>query len=220
MQPLIPGECAGYNLRLTSSGQVSSHASGFTIDLNWGHAGRPLWGDDKLPASSAQLRAMYRIKKNTGCLWGGPSSYGGNYTQPKNWDPMHWDIPPGVDAVKWCRAVIRRLALRADGSQIPVKPSTPPAPKPTPKPPARKVDLTNVAPGKKNSDIRLVQQVLRAQGKKYRALNPSGATGLYGQETRDMVRLFEKTHFKNGDGVIGFRVLRLLGKSGGFTAKR
>lgn len=118
VEPLRPGQCWGWSPERTgrASDYISSHCTGFAWDLNSQGAGSQLWGRDTLPATRKQLEAMSAIKKDTGLLWGGPASYGGDYKKPSNWDPMHWDIPPGVNASAWLSATIRRLNLRPDGT--------------------------------------------------------------------------------------------------------
>jgi hypothetical protein len=122
VERIVPGECWGYAYRpsAAASGRWSSHATGYALDLNSNHAGAMLWGDPVLKATPTQLRAMAQIKASTGLLWGGPAQFGGDYAQPRYWDPMHWDIPRGVDGAVWCAALTARLTL------------TPPAPTPAP----------------------------------------------------------------------------------------
>ena len=53
-----------------------------------------------------------------------------------------------------------------------------------------KVSLSNLKPGKRNDDVKTYQDALRrfliAKGRDVAKLNPSGATGFYGKETRAM----------------------------------
>ena len=128
VEPLKAGQCWGFDYRpaRAAGGAWSSHSTGYAIDLNSNGAGSQLWGDTSLKATPAQLRAMAAIKKDTGLLWGGPATYGGDYSKPSNWDPMHWDLPKGVDAEAWCKSLVQRLRLGADGRPVSAIVVTPP----------------------------------------------------------------------------------------------
>lgn len=134
VEPLKAGECWGFDYRpaRAAGGAWSSHSTGYCIDLNSNGAGSQLWGDRRLKATAAQMRAMSRIKKDTGLLWGGPRWAGGDYGPSKYaqgaWvdapganyvDPMHWDLPKGVDAEAWCKALCERLRIGPDGRPQP-----------------------------------------------------------------------------------------------------
>lgn len=142
VEPLKAGQCWGFDYRVgRASSGWSSHSTGYCIDLNSNGAGSQLWGDRKLKATAAQMRAMAAIKKDTGLLWGGPRWAGGDYG-PSNFangawvdhpkakfvDPMHWDLPHGVNAEQWCKDLCLRLNIGPDGRPVkkpvvaPVKP--------------------------------------------------------------------------------------------------
>lgn len=134
VEPLVRAECYGFDYRpaRAGGGAWSSHSTGYAIDLNSNHAGAQLWGDSKLKATDAQLRAMARIKQDTGLLWGGPRWAGGDYG-PSDYDngqwvhadkaqfvdPMHWDLPKGLDDPEtWLRTMCERLRIAPDGTTL------------------------------------------------------------------------------------------------------
>ena len=132
VEPLAKGQCWGYDYRpaRAGGGAWSSHSTGYAIDLNSDSAGAQLWGDARLKASHAQMRAMADIKNDTGLLWGGPRWAGGDYgpsdfadgalinhAKARYVDPMHWDLPPGLpDAEAWLKAMCQRLRIKPDGT--------------------------------------------------------------------------------------------------------
>jgi hypothetical protein len=74
------------------------------------------------------------------------------------------------------------------------------------------VALSNLRPGLKNSDVTELQAALRRHGQG--KLNPSGATGYFGSETRAMVRAFQEAQGWKGtdaDGIPGPQTAALLG---------
>jgi hypothetical protein len=76
-----------------------------------------------------------------------------------------------------------------------------------------RVHLANLKPDLKNNDVRDLQKALRRHTD-LRDLNPSGVTGVYGDETRAMIRRFQRQQGWTGgdaDGLIGPNTCRLLG---------
>ena len=92
-------------------------------------------------------------------------------------------------------------------------PSVKPTPKPTPSS-SHVVSLANVAPGKANDDIKLMQSALAAEGE-----NPGPIDGIYGPHTTAAVRAWQ-LHLgftgSDADGVIGRVSLTALGMPHGF----
>lgn len=94
-----------------------------------------------------------------------------------------------------------------------------PAPAPVPAPARPTVTKANVKPGKKNADVKVYQKELRrVVGPRVAAkLNPGGATGYFGKETRTLTRWVQinKLGAKRGtpgaDGVPGAKTFKLLG---------
>jgi len=125
---LRAGECGAYAYRQARAAAAwSDHASGTAADLNWGHEGAqgPYGGMHTM--SDAQIHACAALKAKYGVvIWGGDSARGGDYGQPKYWDPMHYAIRPGV-TVAQVRAQIKSLGIQPDGT---VKLIPPPAPYP------------------------------------------------------------------------------------------
>jgi peptidoglycan hydrolase-like protein with peptidoglycan-binding domain len=78
------------------------------------------------------------------------------------------------------------------------------------------VSLANVAPGKTNDDIKLMQSALAAEGG---FMNPGPIDGIYGPRTEAAVHAWQ-FHLgftgSDADGVIGRVSLTALGKLHGF----
>ena len=126
----------------------------------------------------------------------------------------YWRIAQSAyrDGRKWptISAANKNIALHP-GMKI-VVPKLGAAPNPVPPPP--RIDLP-AWPGygyvvrlKRNAYVKILQDKLRRIGFAY--LNPSGATGFFGDETREMVRAFQRTRpvlwapgAKEPDGVCG-----------------
>lgn len=83
----------------------------------------------------------------------------------------------------------------------------------TPPPPAQpKLHVGDLAPSKRNAAVKTLQIALRQRG--YARLNPSGATGYFGTETRAMVRAFQHAQgWRDGDadGLVDLKTLQRLG---------
>lgn len=215
VEPLYPSECYGFDYRpaRAGGGAWSSHSTGYAIDLNSGHAGAQLWGDARLKATDAQLEAMARIKADTGLLWGGPVDFGGDYRQPRNWDPMHYDLPRGLDDPEaWLRSMCARLGIGPDGRPT----STPPAPPaPTPSKPTAVVSLSGVQRNQWK-DVRQVQAALnRVTGSRLVIDGRMGPAtqAAYDRWRRDWLGLEGSA----ASGIIGRATLTALGDRAGFT---
>jgi hypothetical protein len=110
--PLRKGECGAYDYRQArASSSWSDHSSGTAMDLNWAHEGKqgPRGGMATMtPAqikAAAALRTKYRV-----VIWGGDKARGGDYRQPRYWDPMHYALKPGT-TVADVKAVIKDLVV-------------------------------------------------------------------------------------------------------------
>lgn len=102
----------------------SDHSSGTAVDLNATTVGaqgpreRSYWeGRSKRLRTLGQKR--YKIvekglRKYGVLMWGGASDLGGDYTQPKNWDWMHFAIKPGVSRAD-VKAQIAKMKIGPDG---------------------------------------------------------------------------------------------------------
>jgi len=76
------------------------------------------------------------------------------------------------------------------------------------------VKLANLRPGQRNSEVQRFQVALRRHGQAH--LNPAGATGFYGPQTRAMCRAFQLAQGFSGDdadGIPGDKTCDLLGLS-------
>lgn len=115
--PLRYGECGAYNYRAAmGGGGWSDHAAGVAVDLNWGHEGAPGLYGGMSTMSKAQVVACAALKqKYRVVLWGGDAARGGDYTQPKNWDPMHYALRPGVTSATVASA-IKELRIQPNGT--------------------------------------------------------------------------------------------------------
>ena len=115
--PLRYGECGAYNYRpAMGGGGWSDHAAGVAVDLNWGHEGAAGLLGGMSTMSKAQVTACAALKeKYRVVIWGGDAARGGDYSQPKNWDPMHYALKPGTSMAS-VRAVIAALGIAPDGT--------------------------------------------------------------------------------------------------------
>ena len=85
-----------------SPSQLSCHASGTAVDLNWSKEGagwsafaKSFWANAKNKANMARIKMRYASVLRFGIDWSG-----------KNWDPMHAEIKKGVsvaDVQRFCR---------------------------------------------------------------------------------------------------------------------
>lgn len=115
--PLRYGECGAYNYRpAMGGGGWSDHAAGVAVDLNWGHEGAAGLYGGMSTMSKAQVTACAALKeKYRVVIWGGDAARGGDYSQPKNWDPMHYALKPGTSMLS-VRQVITALGIQPDGT--------------------------------------------------------------------------------------------------------
>lgn len=114
--PLRAGECFGWAYRTArQSAAWSDHASGTAIDLNSAHEGKPGPAGGMVTMSPAQVKECSRLKRLYRVLiWGGDAARGGDYHDPRSWDPMHYAIRPGTTRAD-IRATIERLKISPDG---------------------------------------------------------------------------------------------------------
>lgn len=115
--PLRAGECGAYAYRpAMGGGGWSDHAAGVAVDLNWAHEGAAGLFGGMSTMSKAQVKACAALKaKYRVVLWGGDKARGGDYAQPKNWDPMHYALLPGT-SLGDVRNVITALGIQPDGT--------------------------------------------------------------------------------------------------------
>lgn len=122
--PLRKGECGAYDYRQArASSSWSDHSSGTAMDLNWGHEGAQGARGGMATMSAAQIRACAALRsKYRVVIWGGDKARGGDYSQPRYWDPMHYALKPGTSS-RDVAAAIKALRIRPDGTIAPaVKP--------------------------------------------------------------------------------------------------
>ena len=98
--------------RMSSS--YSDHSSGTATDIrasNEGAQGPGMysWWDGPKAAAARAILARYEI-----VMWGGPVPLGGSYSQPRNYDFMHWALKPGTTQVDVNR-MIAKLNIGLDG---------------------------------------------------------------------------------------------------------
>lgn len=131
----ITGDTYGFDARETEFGAKSDHGSGTAIDINSSDEGkraiwagpqgsmeeRNLWnwwtagaksGGASWPHRGANPAAMARAIKSKYqiVIWGGPTGMGGDYSNFKYWDYMHWALRPGTDQSSVDR-VLRSLSI-------------------------------------------------------------------------------------------------------------
>jgi hypothetical protein len=118
--PLRKGECGAYSHREARAAAAwSDHASGTAMDLNWRHEGAQGPRGGMATMSKAQIKACAALKKRFKVvIWGGDKARGGDYSQPRYWDPMHYALKPGTSVAE-VRAVIKALRIRPDGTIAP-----------------------------------------------------------------------------------------------------
>jgi hypothetical protein len=180
--PLRKGECGAWNPRRARMAMAwSDHASGTAVDLNWNHEGAMGAHGGMSTMSAKEIEACVAIKKKFQIvIWGGDSARGGDYTNPKAWDPMHYALKPGTTQADVDR-VIKELNIQPNGTIKPNKPITlPPVipnkpglnmpnPPVVTKPPATSkvpvVAVADVQPGKRNPSVSIVQAALVKAGK-------------------------------------------------------
>lgn len=102
----------------------SDHSSGTAIDLNAVHHGQQgpsqlgWWGKiGKRTKGLARGVFAAALARRHLCIWGGPTTYGGSYEHPQNWDFMHFALRPGTtiaDVQKW----LRKKKIGPDGRKI------------------------------------------------------------------------------------------------------
>lgn len=139
--PLRKNECGGWNPRKARASKLawSDHSSGTAIDLNWNHEGAMGAHGGMSTMSPEQIAACVAIKnKFSVIMWGGDKARGGDYVQPKNWDPMHFALKPGTTQSQ-VNTIITLLGIQGDGIIKPAKPRLtivkPPKAEPKPKKP-------------------------------------------------------------------------------------
>jgi hypothetical protein len=197
----------GYAYRQSRlSSAWSDHSSGTAFDLNASEEGRQGTGPlTWWKTSSRYLKSQALKKKYALVIWGGASDLGGDYTQSKNWDWMHWALKPGT-TVADVQAQIKKLRIRPDGTVAPV---TPPPPPPLPV-----VAVAKVQPGMTNSQVLIVQKALK---KEYPLFDYSTGPGTFGPKTQAFYKVWET---RSGTPVPNvkpdFNSLTRLGRKYGF----
>lgn len=171
----------------------SNHGSGTAVDLDATEYPR---GRENMTA--AQVVAVRGILKS--CL--GVVAWGGDFTKAVNKDQMHFELAPGSSKAS-VGNVVRILGLDLNGvPQEPAVPKPTPKPVPVPKPPVqlpapvpagpKVLHLLLLKRGNRSPEIKTYQSALRALatklGIKVASINPSGATGYYGDETAALTR--------------------------------
>jgi hypothetical protein len=104
-----PLDDAGYAYRQANAANGwSNHASGTALDLNWSKEGaqrasnRAFWAKNDIRLHTTQIKRIYHVVD-----WGGDWS-------AKFWDPMHWEIAPGVTKLHVVQQ-IHKLGIDAKG---------------------------------------------------------------------------------------------------------
>lgn len=116
---LRTGECFGWAYRTArQSAAWSDHASGTAVDLNSAHEGKPGPAGGMSTMSPTQVKECARLKRLYRVLiWGGDAARGGDYHDPRSWDPMHFAIRPGTSRAD-IRATLERLHITPDGHRL------------------------------------------------------------------------------------------------------
>lgn len=114
IEPLIKGQCGGYNPRVIAGSKVdSNHASASAIDLNWQ---KHVQGKKNTFTAAQQKKIREQLKYYEGVI-----RWGGDYSNP---DDMHFEINrPESDAVRIYKKIV------ADSKpKPPAKPAAPSKP--------------------------------------------------------------------------------------------
>jgi len=121
--PLRAGEVWSHDYRpARASAAWSDHSSGSAIDCNSAHEGAQGPHGGMSTMTSAQIAACVALKhKYQIVIWGGDKARGGDYSNPKNWDPMHFALKPGT-TIADVQAVIAKLHIGPDGRVRPPAP--------------------------------------------------------------------------------------------------
>ena len=119
IHPLVGrGDVDAYDYRqaraAASSASWSDHASGTAMDVRASAEGAQgpgmySWWDGPKAAAARVILARYEI-----VMWGGPVPLGGSYSQPRNYDFMHWALKPGTSQAD-VDAIIAKLKIGTDG---------------------------------------------------------------------------------------------------------
>jgi murein L,D-transpeptidase YcbB/YkuD len=142
--------------------------------------------------SSAQIAACVALKhKYQIVIWGGDKARGGDYQNPKYWDPMHFALKPGT-SIAQVEAVIKALGIRPDGTVAPVfKPVIPAFP-------------GKFGVGAKGDHVKAIQKGL--------SLTPSG---VFDPATVVAVKKYQRFHVSlwPADGVVGPKTYKMLARA-------
>lgn len=116
---LRSGECGAYNYReAAGGGGWSDHAAGVAMDLNWNHEGAAGLYGGMSTMTRQQIRACAALKAKYGIvIWGGDKARGGDYSQPRYWDPMHYALKP-YTTVHTVKQKIAALGIGPDGRPL------------------------------------------------------------------------------------------------------
>lgn len=203
-----------YDYRIArASSSYSDHASGTATDLRASAEGAQgtstyNWWVGAKSAAARVIKARYEI-----VIWGGPRDLGGDYGNPRYYDAMHWALKPGTTQADVNR-MIAKLGIRSDGTRTGTPTVVPVPPKPGTRP---TVSVANVQPGKKNSQIALVQKALIAEKI---SVGASGADGAFGPATLKAYSVWQQRLGYAGaaaDGKPGQTSLTKLGVKHGFA---
>jgi hypothetical protein len=120
---LRPKETGAFNPRKSalSPNVWSDHASGTAVDVNWGHEGAVGLNGGMKTMTNKQIRACANIKDRYEIvIWGGDKARGGDYTQSRFWDPMHYALKPGT-TMRDVNRVIKKLKISENGKRKGIK---------------------------------------------------------------------------------------------------
>jgi len=114
--PLRAGEVWSHDYRQARAANAwSDHSSATAVDLNSAHEGAQGPHGGMSTMTSAQIAACVALKhKYQIVIWGGDKARGGDYGNPKYWDPMHFALQPGT-TIADVQAVLTKLHIGADG---------------------------------------------------------------------------------------------------------
>lgn len=100
-----------------ASSSMSDHAAGVAIDLNATTTGAQGPNGGMSLMTAAQIKACVALKHHFEVvIWGGDKARGGDYSQPRYWDPMHYAAKPGTNDTD-AKRVVSEQGIALDGTR-------------------------------------------------------------------------------------------------------
>lgn len=189
----------------------SNHSSGTAIDMRYD----VLRADRRRHMSNAQRNQMHVLLKKYSYGNKPIFTWGGDWSS-RYLDEMHVEISRGI-TYDQIRTVMEKLKIRNDGT---ISKGVVPKPAPSSWP---TVSVENVQPGKKNSQVKIVQEALVKAGLLSASVLPSDTRTTFGPKTQAAYAAWQRRcGFTGADanGKPGLTSLTYLGNKYGFKATK